>query len=338
VQDDVDEVLREWNQCKTEVGEKLALEIFARYACVTSNELENVFEVEGSTWHRLVRKGFMENSIAGITENSKIKSKSRIIKILKNTNKCVDEVGEILSRYDSYDEKFICTLHSNLMEGENFEYEYDQNGIEMCIMVIPAGEFRKMGCRTIHFSNEEENEDDGIRVQYCKFSAIPELTANYCEQARTVLNNPSIDVFMKVAWLQWAFLCIHPFVDGNGRVARLISSLPLLKLFPPPVVVLKEKKQEYFNCLDIADRQGNLEPLRDFLRISFLEGIRFTRNIGRKPEPIKLNTLTKLRRVRSGSKSSNGIYSFPDELNNSSPTDSLPPTPPKDSNEFAIDT
>jgi hypothetical protein len=42
---------------------------------------------------------------------------------------------------------------------------------------------------------------------------------------------------------------------GNGRVACLISSLPQLKLFLPPVVVLKEKKYKYCNCLDAADRK-----------------------------------------------------------------------------------
>jgi Fic family protein len=61
----------------------------------------------------------------------------------------------------------------------------------------------------------------------------------------------------QVAWLQWAFLCIHPFGDGNGRVSRIISSLPLIKLYLPPVVVLKAKKQQYFECLDAADRSGN---------------------------------------------------------------------------------
>jgi len=80
---------------------------------VTTNELENVFEIESSTWHRLVRKGFMENSIAGISENCKI------IRILKNTNKCLNEVERTLSsNYEHYDEKFICALHEELMDVE----------------------------------------------------------------------------------------------------------------------------------------------------------------------------------------------------------------------------
>lgn len=63
-------------------------------------------------------------------------------------------------------------------------------------------------------------------------------------------------MLVQAAWLQWAFLCIHPFGDGNGRVARIISSVPLVKEGLPPIVVVKSKKDEYFRCLDIADRQG----------------------------------------------------------------------------------
>jgi Fic family protein len=41
---------------------------------------------------------------------------------------------------------------------------------------------------------------------------------------------------IKVAWLQWAFLRIHPIDDdGNGRVSRIICSIPLCQLDLPPV-------------------------------------------------------------------------------------------------------
>lgn len=229
VQDDLNQVLEEWELCKSEIGEQLAIEIFSRYASVTTNELENVFEVEGSTWHRLVSKGFLENSIAGISENSKIKSKSRIVRILKNTYKCVNEVGDTLaSNYESYDDKFICKLHADLMDGENFETEVDESGIELCIMVIPAGEtsqhpfslilfnnndffqftgeYRRKGCWTYHFPSGESNElaaisgveAESFKVRYCKFEEIPRLMVDYCEEARRVLIDPAIDLFMKV--------------------------------------------------------------------------------------------------------------------------------------------
>lgn len=140
IADDTEEVFNAWMKCKSEIGETEALDIFTRFAAVTTNELESVFEVDESTWHRLVRKGFFENSIAGIPRGSKIQSASRIINILKQTNRCIDGVGAVLDDDNRYNSEFICTLHAHLMEGENFETEYDENHSVCCIQLILAGE------------------------------------------------------------------------------------------------------------------------------------------------------------------------------------------------------
>lgn len=42
-----------------------------------------------------------------------------------------------------------------------------------------------------------------------------------------------------------SFVRIHPFFDGNGRIARLVSNLPLLRSGFPPIVVPAEARLEY---------------------------------------------------------------------------------------------
>ncbi len=70
-----------------------------------------------------------------------------------------------------------------------------------------------------------------------------------------------------------AFLRIHPFEDGNGRVSRIVSSLPLLKVHLPPVVVSSKMKQLYFDALQAADKDGDVRCLASFLRRQALNGM-----------------------------------------------------------------
>ena len=73
-----------------------AVDQFYRYACITSNLLEDVFQVEGQSCIHLVRRGFHINSIEGSSVNSKLKKKHSIIQILKNTKESLQCISTCL--------------------------------------------------------------------------------------------------------------------------------------------------------------------------------------------------------------------------------------------------
>ncbi len=49
--------------------------------------------------------------------------------------------------------------------------------------------------------------------------------------------------------LHVSFVRIHPFFDGNGRMARLLANLPVLKAGYPPITIQKENRREYIQLL-----------------------------------------------------------------------------------------
>ena len=52
------------------------------------------------------------------------------------------------------------------------------------------------------------------------------------------------------------FVAIHPFADGNGRIARLCMNFILMKSGFPPAIIRTEKRKAYYVALEEADK-GN---------------------------------------------------------------------------------
>lgn len=57
---------------------------------------------------------------------------------------------------------------------------------------------------------------------------------------------------------------IHPFVDGNGRTARLVMNLLLMQRGYPPTVILRSDRQSYYRVLSLAD-DGKEKSLVNFV-------------------------------------------------------------------------
>ena len=56
------------------------------------------------------------------------------------------------------------------------------------------------------------------------------------------------------------FVTVHPFFDGNGRMARLLANLPVLWAGFPPIVVPAEGSQAYKKA--ISDHQQTIPDLK----------------------------------------------------------------------------
>lgn len=57
----------------------------------------------------------------------------------------------------------------------------------------------------------------------------------------------------QAAYAHWALAAIHPFADGNGRVARALASVFLYRAESIPLVVFADQKPRYLEALSAAD-------------------------------------------------------------------------------------
>ncbi len=80
-----------------------------------------------------------------------------------------------------------------------------------------------------------------------------ELVQWYNTHADAVSGHDEAHPLFLASLLHYRFVRIHPFDDGNGRVARLLMNYVLLKNGLPPVVIKSAEKANYLRALNAAD-------------------------------------------------------------------------------------
>ncbi len=105
---------------------------------------------------------------------------------------------------------------------------------------------------------------------------VEEMTAALGQLERFIHDPSDLPHVVRAGLIHYQFEAIHPFLDGNGRVGRLLISLLLCqwKLLPQPLLYLsgffEKNRSEYYNLLLAVSQRGRWEEWLSF----FLTGIR----------------------------------------------------------------
>lgn len=149
-------------------------------------------------------------------------------------------------------EYFIRGLQAQFTEHQEYTEAVNQAG-DLIRVSLLKGEYKKLP--------NNPRRADGFSHTYCP----PELTKEEMEGLIRVYRDEeeNYEPEVKAAWLHHRFTQIHPFQDGNGRVARALASLVFLKDGLFPLVVRDSDREEYIGGLEKAD-DGDLGPLVTF--------------------------------------------------------------------------
>ncbi len=104
---------------------------------------------------------------------------------------------------------------------------------------------------------------NGERYSYASPQDTPALMGELIEWYKNEVQKEELHPIQIAAIFHHRFLKIHPFDDGNGRIARLIMNYVLLAHDLPPVIIKSEDKSNYLRLLQKADN-GNLVPFVDY--------------------------------------------------------------------------
>jgi len=65
---------------------------------------------------------------------------------------------------------------------------------------------------------------------------------------------------IRATLLHGEFVKIHPFIDGNGRTARLLLNFELMKNGYTPIIIRRDQRADYYDVLGLAHTTLNYGP------------------------------------------------------------------------------
>lgn len=81
----------------------------------------------------------------------------------------------------------------------------------------------------------------------------------------TQLNDADVGPLARAVVAHWGFVHLHPFKDGNGRVARLTMNYLLGAAGLPWTTIRAEERARYFAALERAHVHEDIVPFAEFI-------------------------------------------------------------------------
>jgi Fic family protein len=247
-----------WIEQRDGLAESGALERFNRRLVrrwsIETGIIERLYTLDRGTTELLVQRGL---DTALVEHGSSDLPASDLITILSDHEQAAGYVVDHVARKRGLTNHFVCSLHQLLTQHQDQTEALDRFGNRIQVTLLRGA-----------WKNAPNNprRPDGVVHPYCPPALVPEEMERLVDGYHQ-LNDRNESTIIKTAWLHHAFTKIHPFQDGNGRVARAIAAFALISDQCFPIVVDRDARDDYIKCLEVADN-GDLRPLvRLFARL-----------------------------------------------------------------------
>jgi len=216
-----------------------------RRLSIETGILERLYDLDRGTTEALIVHGFVEDLVSRSSTNVE---PSRLIDILRDQEAAIQLVMDCVAGNRPLTRGLIHELHAVLTQHQDTTTAIDQFGNRFEIS-LQRGKFKELP--------NNPRRPDGSTHEYCPpLHVEAELENLLAWLAQYATEDPVI----VAAWLHHRFTQIHPYQDGNGRVARALTTLVLLRSELLPLVIDRDLRVEYIKALEAADA-ADLSPL-----------------------------------------------------------------------------
>lgn len=262
------EFTNNWQECDTSILDDISASWFKRRATLKENSteyaeflnrlkrehaietgvIERLYDLEKGITETFIKEGFVKSYLShGDTDIPD----SELMAHLNDHLDAVNFIFDVVKENRPLTTGFIKELHHLVTRNQKHAEGRDQFGNKLKIELLKG---------TYKVRENNPTRDDGTSILYCP----PEHTASEMDNMVDIFNQlveDKIHPLIISAWFHHGFTTIHPFQDGNGRVARLLASLIFIKFGYFPFTVLREEaKVKYIEALETAD-EGESQKL-----------------------------------------------------------------------------
>ena len=250
--DDLHAVHRQWMDDRALVKDESKLKKFqerlATLWAIETGIIERLYQIDRGVTIQILEAGM---EALGQFHTKGLSADARAL--ITDQREALEMVMDLIGGEKGLSTSYLKELQHRLTFSQSSTEAEDQLGRSVSVPLI-KGDWKQQ-------PNNPRRSDGSIH-QYCP----PEFVQDEIDQLlawRKEHEALNICPEVEAAWLHHRFTQIHPFQDGNGRVARAITSAVFLRADYLVLVVRDEEHRErYLDALEAADR-GDLKPLVD---------------------------------------------------------------------------
>jgi Fic family protein len=212
-----------------------ALDITKRAAAIDTGAIEGLYDVDrGFTFTVATQAATWESALAD--------KGSKAASLIKSQLRTYDLILDAATQSTDISEAFIRRIHEELCRSQETYLVHTAIGVQQ--QKLPLGEYK-------HLPNHVRKSDGTIH-SYCPVDLVPAEMSRLTSEIHSDAFQSAHPV-LQASFVHYALVVIHPFADGNGRVARALGSIYYFRACKIPLLILADSRKEYFATLEAAD-------------------------------------------------------------------------------------
>jgi Fic family protein len=240
----------EWQKVRLDTAEeklnKILNEVKREWA-IETGKIEGLYTLTKGITETLIKNGINAKLISHSSTN---RDPELVAAMLKDQQDVIEGLFDFVAQRRELSLSYIREMHQTFTRHQETTTAITPDGNLVEIQLI-KGDWKKWPNNPLTSKNTIHD--------YCPPEQVASEMDRLIEMHKQQMDK-SISPEVEAAFLHHRFTQIHPFQDGNGRVARSLASLIFLRKGDFPFVVKDEERATYIHALEEADR-GLLMPL-----------------------------------------------------------------------------